>query len=273
MLRFGLWTLLDGVAIWATNWIDALLIANYMSEYYLGLYKNSCATIVSIFTIITSALTPVLFSSLSKLQDDQKSFNAMFLKVQKSLSVFLIPLCAGVFFYRDLAVDILFGSGWKEAADIVGIMAVTTALRTIFVSFYGDTYRAKGKFYLPLILQIIDVAILVPSCMMAVRFGFWPLVYTRALVKLDLVVPEMIVVWKVCGITPIQTLKTVYHPLLATGCMILGILLLQSIGSSFIWSAISIAISVIIYFSVLFLFKEERRNLLMPFLQKLFRKR
>lgn len=262
MLSFGIWTMLDGAAIWATNWIDSLLISHYMSSYYLGLYKNSIATITSIFAIITAAITPVLFSSLSKLQSDSDQFNSLFLKVQKVLCTFLLPIGVGIYFYRDTATYILFGDKWAEAADILGIIAVTTALRTILISFYSDAYRAKGRFHLPLIMQLIDVAIIVPVCIISVKHGFWPLVYARAFVKLDLVLPEMFVVWKVCGISPQMTGKAVCHPIIAAGVMTLGIFIVQSMGNSFKWSLISIVICAVLYFAALFLFKSEREQFL-----------
>ena len=65
MLSFGVWTLMVGIAIWLTSWVDSLLISQYMTGHYLGLYKNATSTITALFAIVTSALTPVLFSALS----------------------------------------------------------------------------------------------------------------------------------------------------------------------------------------------------------------
>ena len=149
MISYGIWTLVDGIAVWATTWIDTLLISRNLTNYYLGIYKNSIATITEFVAIVTSAVTPVLFASLSKIQDDSLEFNRFFLSVQRTLCIFLMPMGAGLFFYRRLATYILFGNGWDEAADVVGIMAITIIMRTIFVSFYSDAYRAKGKFQVP----------------------------------------------------------------------------------------------------------------------------
>lgn len=268
MLKVGIWTFLDGIALWATAWIDSLLIAQYMSEYYLGLYKHSSSTITSLFAIVTSALTPVLFSSLSKLQDNQKEFNKTFLTVQKTLCTFLLPLSVGVFLYRNFVTDVLFGEKWTEAANIVGIMAVTTAVRTIFVSFYSEAYRAKGKFYLPVFLQIADIAIIVPACIISVRYGFWSLVYTRAFIKLDLIIPEIICVWLVCKISFVDTIKNVLPPVISTVVMMMVSYGLSPAGDNVMWNLISIFICVIVYFSVLILFKKERETLFLPVIKR-----
>lgn len=269
MLSFGIWTLLDGIATWATAWIDTLLISRYMSDYYLGLYKNSTTTITSLFTIITAALTPVLFSSLSKLQDDIDGFNRLFIKVQHLLCVFLIPLSVGLFCYRDFATLVMFGDKWAEAADIIGIMSLTTALRTIFVSFYSDLYRAKGKFYIPLILQLIDVLILVPVCIVSVKAGFWSLVYARAFAKLVLIVPDIIIAWYVCRLKPMESIKVFLPSVVASIAMAALAYGLNCIGTTIIWKIISILICALCYFFVLFLFKKERKLLLKPVIAKL----
>lgn len=267
MLKFGVWTMLDGVALWMTNWIDSLLIAHFMSEYYLGLYKNSIATITSIFGIITAALTPVLFSALSKLQDDPERFNGMFLKTQRMLCIFLLPIGVGVYFYRGLVTEILFGQAWTEAEDIVGIMAITTAVRTIFISMCGDAYRAKGRFYIPLIRQLVDLSILIPVCIISVQHGFWSLVYARAFVKLDLILLDVLLMWWVCKISPKATAKVVLPSFCATSVMIVAIVLLQMIGSSMVWSFISIGLCIPIYFLILFLFRAERELIWTPIKQ------
>ena len=80
-------TMLDGLVIWATNWIDSLLIASYMTDYQLGLYKNSIGIITTLFGMVTAALTPVLYASLSRLQNDDKAFNDMFMGTQKILGI------------------------------------------------------------------------------------------------------------------------------------------------------------------------------------------
>ena len=221
----------------------------------------------SIFSIVTAAVTPVLFSVLSRLQDEKEQFNTTFLNVQKCVCMLLLPMGIGIFFYRDIVTDILFGSNWAEAADIIGIMAVTIAVRTIFVRLYSDVYRAKGRFFLPLVLQIVDLIILIPTCMISVNHGFWSLVYARAAIQLDLIIPELIIVFIVCGITPWKTLKNISHSLIACVAMSAVILIIRDVNDTLWWSFVSVFCCILIYFGVLLLFKEER-NALFKFFKK-----
>ena len=186
-----------------------------------------------------------------------------FVKLHPHLRVtmFLLPMGSGVFLYRALATDIILGSLWKDAAFIIGITAITFAIRTIFVSFNSEVYRAKGKFYMPLCVQLIDLAILIPTCISSSKIGFEALVYARALIRMDMVIPGFILMYVVCKIKPSDTFRNLWPSFVSTGVMFLTALVLQRFSKSVAWSIMSIACCVVIYFSVICLFKNERSNI------------
>lgn len=261
MYSYGIWTLLDGLVVWGTTWIDTFIISKYMTEYYLGMYKNSVSTVHALFSIVTAAVVPVLFVGLSKLQNDNDEFSAFFNSTQRKLAMILLPLGTGVLLYSDIAVLVLFGENWMEASNIVGITAITTAFRTIYVSICSDAYRAKAKFKIPLFLQLIDLCILVPSCIISAQQGFWALVYVRALAKLVLIVPEMIVMHKVLDINAIDQLKKSAPIYICTLIMAVFCIFAKQISGSFLWSFITIAFAIVIYAVVMMLFPSVRKEL------------
>ena len=79
MLSFSVWSLVEAIAIWLTTWIDAFIIGTVLNDYYLGLYKTSTTMVNSLLALITAATTPILFSALSRLQNDNSQFNKTFL--------------------------------------------------------------------------------------------------------------------------------------------------------------------------------------------------
>lgn len=258
MLSYGVWTLLNGIATWLTSWIDAFLIGRYLTDYYLGLYKNSVNLVTSIFTIVTASITPVLFSSLSKLQDDNEMFKKVFLGIQKAVALLLIPMGVGLALYGSFATDILLGSKWKEASEIIGILSLATALRTVFVSLNGDVFRAKAFFKTPLFLDFLDLVINVPLCYMALQKDFWTFVYVRAALRVFLVFPEWYFLSKRCDISFASIFDNVWKLFLASGVMACIALGLQKIGNSVIWNVISICICALAYIGILCMFKQER---------------
>lgn len=261
MLKCGVWTLLDGMAVWLTTWIDSFIIARYMNEYYLGMYKNSLSTVNTLFSIVMSAIGPVLFVGLSKLQGDDEKFSSFFNSTQRTLAMVLIPLGVGVLLYKDFAVQVLFGNNWLEAANIVGIVAFTTALRMVFVSICSDAYRAKGKFKIPLILQIVDICLIVPICVLSAKEGFWNLVYARAFIKLDLIIPELIIMKYALNIDVVNQLKKLL-PIFGGTILMTGVcLLLKLVSSAVVWNVFSIIIAIVIYGAFLIIIPSSRKDL------------
>lgn len=173
----------------------------------------------------------------------------------------LFPLGVGVSIYSDFAVDILFGANWHDANQIIGIIAITTALRTIFVSICSDAYRAKGKFKIPLILQIVDLCTLVPTCIISAQMGFWYLVYARALHKLLLIIPEIIIMQKLLKIDMKKQMIKCIPICTSVGLMVCFCIMMRKINDSFIWNTISILLSAGIYSVCLLIFPSTRNEL------------
>lgn len=261
MFSDTVWTMIDGIAIWLTGWVDSLIITQYMSDYYLGLYKNSLNTVNSLFAMVTSAVVPVLFVGLTKYQNDNKRFATLFTNTQQTLAMLLIPLGVGVFLYRDLAVDVLFGNQWQEAANVVGITSLTLALRTVYVSICSDVYRAKGAFKIPLFLQLSDLCLLVPICIFSAQNGFWSLVYARSWARLALILPELIMLKKYAKINTRAILQNQWPIWISTTVMAAFCLFFQTINKTILWDIISIVLACIVYVLVLLLIPPTRQSI------------
>ena len=91
--------------------------------------------------------------------------------------------------------------------------------------------------------------------------------------RLQLIVLNMIVIWYCFGISAISIFKNIHASLIATLCMGIIGLGLQQISATVIWSFISIAICVCVYFAILLMFPKMREELMdLSFVKKLFRK-
>jgi PST family polysaccharide transporter len=62
--------------------------------------------------------------------------------------------------------------------------------------------------------------------------------------------------------------KNLWHPVLSTLVMSVVALLLKQINDGMLWDFLSIAICIVVYFSVLFTFRNERERYFIPILKK-----
>jgi len=261
MFSFSVWSLIEAISIWLTTWVDAFIIANALNEYYLGLYKTSTSMVNTLMAVITSSIVPVLFSTLSRLQEDDTQFNYIFFKFERLVSVLVFPIGIGVYIYSDLATQILLGNQWNEASDVIGVWALTSSIMIVFGNLCSEVYRAKGRPKLSFMAQISHLIILVPACIISSRYGFWELVYTRAWIRMQFVLVHFIVMKFAIGISIRKTIRNVLPTAISSIIMGLLGLFLQKVHKGVMWSLISIILCILFYLVILLLFPNIRKEI------------
>ena len=262
MISFSIWSLVEAIAIWLTSWIDTFIIGSVLSSYYLGIYKTSLTAVNAIFMLVTASTTPILFSALSRVQNDKIEFNKIFFSMQKIVAYLVLPLSIGIFIYSDLVVSILMGSRWSEANNIVGIWALISGIVIVLGHYSSEVYRSKGKPKLSFIAQVLHIIVLVPTCIIASRYGFYTLVIARALIRLELVLVHIIIMKFIIKMPIINTFKNISIPMICAISMGIVGFVIKEIHTSFIWQITSILICIIFYFTMLILFKKSRNDIL-----------
>ncbi len=257
MFGFSFWSLLEAISIWLTSWIDALIIGSILTPYYLGLYKTSLSLVNSVIMIISGSICPVLFSALSRIQNDDEKSKSIFYKIQKIVAYFAFPIGVGMFIYSDFITITMLGEQWIEASKVVGIWSLTSAFRLVLTSIYSEVYRAKGKPKISLFAQIIHLVVLIPACFWGIKFGFWGLVYFRALIRIESIVTGLLLMHYVMKFNALDIIKNICKPLIFTTLMSIIAFSLNSISSTFIWNIISILICIIAYIMLMLIWAKD----------------
>ncbi len=261
MLSFSIWSLVEAISIWFTVWVDVFIIGSTLNEYYLGLYKISITIVNGLMSLITASTVPVLFSALSRLQNDSKQFNNMYFGVQKLVAIIIFPMGVGVYLYRDLATQILLGSQWREASGVIGIWALTSAIKVVFCNYCSEVYRATGRPRVSFLAQILHLVALVPVCIISSKYGFWSFVFARSLIRLQFAFVNFVLMKYVIGISVLRTLRNIFPAAIsAIGMGFMGFFL-KHLYEVILWDVISIIICVIFYFSLLYMFPDMRKEL------------
>ncbi|WP_065419853.1 lipopolysaccharide biosynthesis protein [Carnobacterium sp. 1290_CSPC] len=247
MLSYGIWTLLDSVTSWLSTWVDVLIIGSTFSGYYLGLYKNSLNMVNSLMAIVTASVLPILFATLSRMQNDDEKFQRTYFNMQKMVAYLIFPMGVGVFIYRSLATDLMFGEGWEEASNIVGSWALILVIGIVYSNFNGEVYRAKGAPKISFIYQITHLLFLIPVLIYSRSLGFWPLVYSRILIRLQGAITGFIFMKLFMKFEIKDMLFNLNKPLLCTLLMYLLSLLLKPLETSIVHSFINILLLILAY--------------------------
>lgn len=260
MLSFTIWSMVEQISIWLTNYVDVFIVGTMLSQYYLGLYKTSSALVGQLMGLVTAITTPILFSALSRLQNDDKAFKGMFFRFQKLVGMLIIPLGVGIFLFSDLATSIILGDQWTEASGFVGLWALTSAITIVLSHYASEVYRAKGKPRLSVLAQVLHIIVLWPTVLIAVKYGFKVLYISRSLVRLELILVNVIIMAIVVKISAWSMLRNI-TPACFSALVMMGVHYLLPNTDSIAISFLYIAVCAVSYFAVLSIFKEERNIL------------
>lgn len=262
MFSFTSWTLLESISIWAVANVDIFIVGRVLDSYYLGIYKTSMTTVNGYMGIIYSAVTPVLFASLSRYQNNEIEFRNTFSYFQKLLATFILPMGVGIFIYSDVVTKILLGSGWMEASSFIGLWGLSNALMVVIGYCASEVFRAKGKPNISLLYQVVFIAALLPAVYFAAHAGYDVLYKVRSALVVVFILQALLLVHFLFGISVKVVVNNLMLPLICATAMGVFAVCLRRISSSMAWSIVSILLCVVFYFGIMLLFPSTRKTIL-----------
>lgn len=262
MLSYGLWVLAESILVWLNTWAGTFVLGIMMDSWSVGLYKTSVSVSSSVVGIFTAALLPIVFSSLSRLQDDDAAFAKVFYRMQRYLGICLIPLALGVFVYRDLFTSVLLGGQWMETALFLGLWTLASCIVIVFGYMCSEAYRAKGKPHYCVLVQALYLPPFLLGLYISASMGYAFLSICLPCVRLLLVVINLSVMKLTLGLSPLRMLLTTRVTYVqSVVAMLPGFVVGFYIDSPLAMLCMA-SISVLLYFGLVFAYRGTRVDLL-----------
>lgn len=262
MLGFSIWSLIEAISIWVTAWVDIVIVGRAFTDYYLGIYTNSITVVNAFLNIVTTATAPILLSALSRLQANESEYKRVFFRFQGLVSLLLIPMGVGLYIYRELATGILFGKQWEEAALLVGLWGLISTFLIVFSDYSSIIFVSKGKPKISFLSQILYLSLMLPALIFSVRYSFETVIYVRVFIRLGGMVINLIFLNYCFRISPLRMFKNVYPALIGSLFMAGAAWFLRKLYSTVPWMLFSILICMMVYFAILMLISDSRKNLM-----------
>lgn len=267
MFTFTSWTLLEQVTIWISTYLGVFIVGRYLSSYYLGIFNNSMTTVNQFTTILSSAFSPVLFTALSRLKNDRIEYLRMYLKYKRLIACFTVPLCVGIFAYKELIVAILLGEQWYEACDFIGLWAISGAF-VLIGQYTSEIYRSLGKPQLSTIVQFGFIIVSIPTLLLGAKNGFNVVCIVQVGLRFILILFHIFVLVAILKFPYYKMVVNVIPCYIASACMLMASYSMRIFSDGYVWQFCTIPISALIYFMVLSLFKQYREELIIGILKK-----
>ena len=186
---------------------------------------------------------------------------SIFENYQMTIGMFVIPMGAGMFLYRDLLTSIMLGSQWMICAGFIGIYSLVHSLAIITNSFFSEMYRALGKPRVSMIAQLIHLIYLIPIIYTTAHINFNTLCIGTAFAVLGFMCEHFIIVKVILKKKIGRMLVNIGTIFIPTAVMSLFASLIQKVNSGVVWQFISIILCVFVYFFSLICIRPLRENL------------
>jgi lipopolysaccharide exporter len=215
LLRFGLPLSAVGLMSFAVYNVDYTAIGRRLGAEELGYYTLAYRLPELAVLAFCVVVGDVLFSTLSRLQDDREQLVARYLGTLRG--VVAVTSFIG-FMLSALAADVvglLYGPRFAPAIDELAAISVFTVLYT--VSFHaGDVYKAMGRPVLLTALGAVKLAVLAPVVWIAA--GHSTLAVALGLVAVEVVVGtiRLGLVHRVLGVSIARHVRVLAGPVAAS---------------------------------------------------------
>ena len=263
MFSFSGWTLLESFTIWLSTWAGTFIVGQFLGATELGYYKTPITFVSGCFNIITNATTPILFSSLSRLQFDREEYVAYLRRFQFVVALFLVPLSAGIFIFREPLVALLLGDQWGKSTLMFGLYGLVQGPMIILSYYSSEMYRSLGRPRVSTLVQIVFLFLMTPLMAVAAKRGFDAVVWAEAISRLILIVINQIVPYFVVNISFGKTIRALKEPIVCTLVMCAFAWLTYGlVAGSCVGIVLDIVGCIVVYFVVCLALPKSRSILL-----------
>ena len=169
-LTFGLLSVGQRTANYASANIDYALIGGFLGASALGVYKMAYELATLTPGRMNLVLGRVFFPVLARVSGDRERFRAAFLRMQETTVLLGAPVVVGIALIAPLVVPGLLGERWRAAEPLLRILCIV-GLGRVIGGTIGPTLLAAGRPDLGLRWSLLAVVIQVPVIWWAVTTG------------------------------------------------------------------------------------------------------
>ncbi len=231
LFRFGFWVILEAFGVWLIAWGDQLLVGKYLSVGELGVYRLAWSISALLFGLLLNPFLPVLYSTLSRLQEDKDKLRSTFDKANRIIIAMACPVGLGLLLTAPEIAHVLFGEKWEGLGFVLGALALLGG-GSWLVGANAELYRSIGRPDLNTKLMWAQLFYFLPTYVVAIQYGMKVFVAGRVAAGLLAIPIHIFLYVKVLGASPFylwQQGKSVFY---ACAAMALSVSALKVLAGS-----------------------------------------
>ena len=134
--------------------IDSVLISKFLNTFQAGLYDRAYRILMFPIQQISGSFSKVMLPSLSPINQHPEKVGNYYFLICRLIMCLMLPIMTIFYFQAETFIQVIFGDGWMDIvkiAQIFGIIAIFQSLGTLS----GSIYQAMGVTSLMLKLGIL----------------------------------------------------------------------------------------------------------------------
>lgn len=141
---FGGWVLAEAILSWFITWGAAMAVGRYLGIADLGLFRVGSSVVAMVFGALINGSYPLLYSSLSRLQDSDVESLRLFRRANRLVTALCVPLGIALLCLGPDAADIIFGAKWAGIGVVISFVGLRYGISWM-VGLNSEAYRASGR--------------------------------------------------------------------------------------------------------------------------------
>jgi len=186
-----------------------------------------------LFGLILNPFLPVLYPTLSRLQNDLPALKNTFHRANRVLIALALPMGTGLLLLGSEMATLLFGEKWQGLGFVLGMLGFMNGLAWL-VGINAELYRAMGRPDMNTKLMYFSLLYYIPAYYLAAKYGLETFTTTRLAVALVAIPIHVYLCGILLGVTPFYLWQEGKPMILATIGMAVGISTLKWVIFPFI---------------------------------------
>jgi O-antigen/teichoic acid export membrane protein len=158
------------IANYFTKQGDLFLIGRFLGAAPLGIYSKGYGLLTTPLKMINGTIIPVVFSAISKIQEQVSKLQKAFLSASKNMAIIYLPLLVGSIFLAEPFILLLLGDKWVDVVPLVPIFT----LNLLFVaqsSIASHFLKALGETKKLFIMTMVTSVVMIISFIIGLQWG------------------------------------------------------------------------------------------------------
>ena len=173
---------------------DNFLIGKFLGSPALGVYSVAYKIMLYPLQNISRTLLRILFPAFAQIQDNNKKFQKVYLRVIFFIALVTFPLMIGLIATADVLVPVLFGDKWKNLHTLLIILSPIGMIQSI-VTTTGSIYMAKGNTKTLMRIGVISSAVTVLFFVLGLPFGVEGVAFSYLISNFIMLYPVLKISW------------------------------------------------------------------------------